>query len=123
MVNFVDTFTKMYGRKPTETEAAFMMRVKAERDARINKDMKPKDGMMVASKRSQHHSKKAAARRKLQPPDPIKVTARVFTINKLIGYSLEIEQIADAMGLEVWQVEREIKSYSLPRDNLHKRDY
>lgn len=123
MVNFVDTFTKMYGRKPTENEAAFLMRVKAERDARLNKNMKPKEGLLVASKRSQHHAQEAAAQRKTNRNRLVNVTARVFTINKLIGYKLDNEQIADALGLEVWKVEREIKNFKLPRDDIRKREY
>lgn len=123
MVNFVDTFTKMYGRKPTENEAAFLMRVKAERDARLNKNMKPKEGLLVASKRSQHHAQEAAAQRKINRKRLVNVTARVFTINKLMGYKLDNEQIADALGLEVWKVEREIENFKLPRDDIRKREY
>lgn len=119
MVNFVDTFTKMYGRKPTESEAAFMMRMRAERDARLNKDMSPKEGLLVASQRSQYHAKKAIAERNSKTA--VNVPARAFTVNKLIGFGLTNEQIAEALGLEMRQVERNINRYRLPRQDIQKR--
>ena len=119
MVNFVDTFTKMYGRKPTESEAAFMMRMKAEREARLNKDISPKEGLLVASQRSQYHAKKAAAERNSR--QAVSVPARAYTVNKLINFGLTNEQIAEALGLEVRQVERNINRYRLPRQDIQKR--
>lgn len=119
MPSIFDTFTKAYGRKPTETEAAFMMRMQAERDARINKDISPKDGLMEASKKSQYHAKKAAAERNSK--QAVNVPARAFTVNKLIGFGLTNEQIAEALGLELRQVERNINRYRLPRPDVQKR--
>lgn len=119
MPSFFDTFTKTHGRKPDENEMAFLMRLQAEKDARLNKDMSPKEGLLVASQRSQYHAKKAIAERNSRPA--VSVPARAFTVNKLIEFGLSNEQIAEALGLEVRQVERNINRYRLPRKDIQKR--
>ena len=118
MVNFVESFTRMYGRKPSESETAFMMRVKAERDARINKDISPKSGLMEASRKSQHHARIAAENRKKK--SAINVPARAYTINKLLQLGFDQKLIADVLDVNEGIVNQAVLRYRLPRKDVQK---
>lgn len=119
MVNIVDTFTRMYGRRPSEDETAAMMRMKAENDARKNKIIMPKDNSMNKSMECQKRAQEAAAKRPFQ--QSIVVPARVYTINKLMNYGLTNQQIGDALDLGIKQITTDIHKYKLPRKLLRKK--
>ena len=119
MVNIVDTFTAMYGRKPTESELAFMQRVKAEREARFNKNIAPSRNLIDQSKKSQETAKAAAKNRPFQ--QAILVTYRAFTINKLLQFDLSVAQIAEALDVKESSVNFDIDKYRLPRKMVRRK--
>jgi len=119
MVNICDTFTRMYGRKPSPSELAAMMRMKAEQDAFKNKDMKPKVGAMGLSGPCQERSKAASAKR--NPDGAIVVSKLTMKISRLLELGLKPEQIAYALFIEVSNVKGHIVRFKLPRPNLKQK--
>jgi len=119
MVNICDTFTRMYGRAPTEAEIASMMKMKADIDAFKNKAITPREGDLVHSKKAQERAKISAARRNKN--GSVAVPQRTCTINKLIMFGLSTGQIADALFMKFEAVESDIEKYKLPRQNLRKK--
>ena len=119
MVNICDTFTRMYGRAPTEAEIASMMKMKADIDAFKNKAITPREGDLVHSKKAQERAKISAARRNKN--SSVAVPQRTCTINKLIMFGLSTGQIADALFMKFEAVESDIEKYKLPRQNLRKK--
>ena len=119
MVNICDTFTRMYGRAPTEAEIASMMKMKADIDAFKNKAITPREGDLVHSKKAQERAKISAAKR--DKNGSVAVPQRTCTINKLIMFGLSTGQIADALFMNFEAVERDIEKYKLPRQNLRKK--
>ena len=118
MVNICDTFTRMYGRAPSEAEIASMMKMKSEIDAYKNKAITPREGDLVHSKKAQERAKISAAKRKT---GSVAVPQRTCTINKLIMFGLSTGQIADALFMKFEAVESDIEKYKLPRQNLRKK--
>ena len=119
MVNICDTFTRMYGRAPTEAEIASMMKMKADIDAFKNKSITPREGDLVHSKKAQERAKISAARRNKN--GSVAVPQRTCTINKLIMFGLSTDQIADALFMKFEAVESDIEKYKLPRQNIRKK--
>ena len=118
MVNICDTFTRMYGRAPTEAEIASMMKMKCEIDAYKNRAITPREGDLVHSKKAQERAKISAAKRN---NGSVAVPQRTCTINKLIMFGLSTGQIADALFMKFEAVESDIEKYKLPRQNLRKK--
>ena len=119
MVNICDTFTRMYGRAPSEAELGAMLKMKADIDALKNKSITPREGDLVHSKKAQERAKISAARRNKN--GSVAVPQRTCTINKLIMFGLSTGQIADALFMKFEAVESDIEKYKLPRQNLRKK--
>jgi DNA-binding NarL/FixJ family response regulator len=119
MVNICDTFTRMYGRKPSASELASMMRMKAEQDSFKNRNMKKKVGAMELSGPCQERSKAASAKR--NPDGAIVVSKLTMKISRLLEVGLTAEQIAYALFIEVPNVKGHIVRFKLPRSNLKQK--
>ena len=118
MVNVIDTFTKLYGRAPTETELGSIMRMKADQEAFKNKNLRPKENLMEKSLACQRRAKEVAAKRPLKKG--ISVNLRGWSVNCLLLAKLEKETIANALCLKIHEVESVIKKYKLPRFDVLK---
>lgn len=105
MVNVVESFTLLYKRAPTQKEIDRMMRLKEEQEARKEIEAKtvPKE--------------KTRTRIPAERKTP-NITKRAITINKLLLYGLDQDQIADALGLTKPQVMIEIDLHKLPKKDL-----
>ena len=121
MVNITDTFTKLYGRRPTPSEVQKMMRMKAEQDAFRNEAIKPKVNMIEKTQVGKENAIRYSN------PKPIKenlqVAPKIIQINKLIWYKLTNEQIADVLLSPVENIEMLIKKFKLPRKGLVPQTY
>ena len=116
MVNICDTFTRMYGRKPSASELALMMRMKAEQDAFKNTAMRPKLGAIGLSGPSQERSKAAAAKR--HPHGARVIPQRACIINNLLALGLLVDEIAEALYLDEEKIKDDIAKFKLPRRGL-----
>jgi transcriptional regulator with GAF, ATPase, and Fis domain len=118
MVRIVDSFTRLYGRQPTEKEIGEMMRLQAEQDALKNPALRPSINVMNVSKISQERSQISAAKRPLK--DKINVNIRGWMINCLLHEGYEKKKIGHILALDMDQIEYTMKRYNLPRDDLIK---
>jgi hypothetical protein len=116
MVNICDTFTRMYGRKPSADELGSLMKMKAEQDAFKNAAMKPKLGVMGISGPSQERSKAAAAKR--HPHGARVIPQRACIINNLLDLGLLVDEIAEALYLDEAKIRADIDKFNLPRRGL-----
>jgi hypothetical protein len=121
MVNITDTFTKLYGRKPTPSEVQKMMQMKAKQDAHRNEAIKPKIDMI---EKTQVGKENAIRYSKPKPiKETLQVAPKIIQINKLIWYKLTNEQIADVLLSPVENIEMLIKKFKLPRKGLVPQTY
>jgi DNA-binding NarL/FixJ family response regulator len=105
MVNVVESFTRLYKRAPTQKEIEAMMRLKEEQEARKE----------IAAKTAPKDKTRTRIPAERKTPN---ITKRVVTINKLMLYGLNQEQIADALGLTRPQVTIEVNTHQLPKEDL-----
>jgi hypothetical protein len=118
MVRIVDSFTRLYGRPPTEEEIGEMMRLKAEQDALKNPRLRPSINVMTVSRISQERSQISAAKRPLK--DKINVNIRGWMINCLLHEGYDKKKIGHILALEMDQIDYNMKRYNLPRDDVFK---
>lgn len=121
MVNLTDSFTKLYGRHPTEKELATMMIMKAEQDARKNRMVKPKQDIAEMSKRSQDQFEKPEKPKSSGRPAtnqyrwPYRATSLAKQINKMLIDNITIERMAYYLDVSEAKVMGEIKKWGLPQ--------
>lgn len=101
MVNITDTFTKLYGRPPTQTELGAMMKLQAD--------------TQYVRKLLQSDPEPVQVKKKKPVPRPSRLTC---TINKLLFYMLTDEQIVDALGITRKEFDAQVKKYDLPNLKL-----
>ena len=118
MVKIVDTFTRLYGRAPSEKEIGAMMKLKADQEAYKNAKLRPTTDVMQTSKISKERSKISAAKRSLK--ERIEISKRGWAINCLLNAGVGKETIADALCITVGNVEYNMERYKLPRKNVIK---
>jgi hypothetical protein len=104
MVNVTDTFTKMYGRPPTQTEVGAMMKLKAEQELLKRLRQPPPEPV-----------KKPAPKR-----EGITCNKRAWATNCLMKDGYTKEQIAHILCITMEQLEYNASRYNLPRDDLIK---
>ena len=125
MVNITDTFTRMYGRPPTQSEIALMMEMKAKQDAYRNRVQQPdldafdkhKNGKRDATRYGNLKINKSKERQTASVP-PI-----IIQINKMLWYKLTAEQVADVLNKDVEKINEHVKKYNLPRQGLQAIEY
>lgn len=125
MVNLTESFTKLYGRAPSENEIAQMMKLKAEQDARKNSMIKPKRDIAALSKQSQerHETKpKPKPRAPTQINDqslmqwPKRAPQMALRINRMLKDEIPVSTISYYLGIGVNFVNAEIVKWRLPRE-------
>jgi len=121
MVNITDTFTKLYGRKPTPSEIQKMMQMKAKEDAFRNEAIKPKIDMIEKTQVGKENAIRYNEPKAIK--ETFKVAPKIIQINKLIWYKLTNEQIADVLLSPVENIEMLIKKFKLPRKGLVPQTY
>lgn len=119
MVNLVDTFTRVFGKAPTEEQIGVLMKAKAQREAALNKRIAPPDSLIDKSKKFQATAKVYAGRK--EPENGILLPIRAYTINKLLGFNLSPEQIAEALDVNMSFIEKAIEHYKLPRKKARRK--
>jgi hypothetical protein len=110
MVNLTESFTKLYGRRPTEEEVAALMKMKREQEGWLRKEDAPKP---VTKPR--------------QPKTPTKVndynyrwpkraSKQAQYINRMLKLKIPVSNIAYILMITENIVKAEIKKWQLPRD-------
>ena len=121
MVNLTDSFTKLYGRPPTEQELATMMLMKAEQDARKNSIIKPRQDIAEMSKRSKDQFEKPKKPKSSGRPEsnkyrwPYRASQLAKQINKMLIDNITIERMSYYLDVSEAKVMGEIKKWGLPQ--------
>ena len=112
MVNLTESFTKLYGRRPTEKELSTMMEMKREQEGWKN------------------HKKQAKAEPKpmREPKTPTKIndrnaykwpkraSVRAKQINRMLKDGVTVDKMAHYLDVNPSQVMSDIKTWDLPQE-------
>jgi hypothetical protein len=118
MVNLTESFTKLYGRRPTEEEVASMWQMKREQEGFRKQQLKEKT-----------KEPKPKRLREPKPPTKVSVSREKFPyrasrdakcINRLLILGLQIKEISYALGHNENFVMAQIEKWQLPRPNDDK---
>jgi len=112
MVNMTESFTKVFGRFPTEEEIGEMMRLKAQQEGYKATKFDP-----PTSKVNGEHVHKGVHKKKF-----VRMTRTNKQINNLLIKGLSPRDIAECLMLRTSTVEAAMDKYALPRDGMYK-DY
>lgn len=116
MVNITESFTKMYGRPPTESEVAAMWQLKRDQQ------MYEKNKAMEASQVEPEKLKKGPRTVKMAARDygyrwPHRSSQIAQRINRMLHIQMTIKDIAFIEGGTENMIMAEINKWSLPREN------
>jgi len=116
MVNITETFTKMYGRPPTQSEAATMWRMKREMEG--YKKAKAMEASQVApQKRKQEPRTPKMAARDYNYRWPTRASQIAQRINRMLHIQMTVKDIAFVEGATENMIMAEINKWTLPRQN------
>lgn len=113
MVNMTESFTKTFGRFPTEEEIGTLMKLKAEQEGYKATKFTP-----PTSKANGQHVHKGVHKKKF-----VRMTKTNKQINNLLIKGLSPKDIADGLMLRVETVKSAMDKYALPRDGLYRDHY
>ena len=114
MVNLTDSFTKLYGRRPTEAEIATMWQMKREQEGFRKQQIKEK-------------TKEPNPKRLREPKPPTKVSISkerfpyrasrdAKCINRMLFIQMTVKDIAYCLGHSENFVMSQIEKWQLPRN-------
>ena len=107
MVNLTDSFTKLYGRRPTEAEIGEMYRLKREQEG--YKKMKAMEASQVApQKRKQEPRTPKMAARDYNYRWPARASQIAQRINRMLNIQMTVKDIAFVEGATENKVMAEI---------------
>lgn len=116
MVNLTESFTKLYGRPPTESEVATMWQMKREQEG--YKKAKAMDASQVApQKRKQEPRTPKMAARNYNYRWPHRASQIAQRINRMLHIQMTIKDIAFVEGATENLITAEINKWTLPREN------
>jgi len=116
MVNITETFTKMYGRAPTQSEVASMWQMKREMEG--YKKAKAMDASQVApQKRKQEPRTPKMAARDYNYRWPHRASQIAQRINRMLHIQMTVRDIAFVEGATENMIMAEINKWTLPREN------
>lgn len=116
MVNITETFTKMYGRAPTQSEVATMWQMKREQEG--YKKMKAMQASEVApQKRKQEPRTPKMPARDYNYRWPHRASQIAQRINRMLHIQMTIKDIAFVEGASEHLIMVEIEKWTLPREN------
>ena len=123
MVNVVDVeisldnFVRAFGHPPNEKELALMMRLKAQQQEKQKKSAAEEERQWKLSETSKEVAREAQENKPLK--DSIGVSPRAMMVNKMLHYGLEVNQIADVLGVCHVTVLNVMQRFKLPRENVY----
>jgi len=116
MVNITETFTKMYGRAPTQSEVASMWQMKREMEG--YKKAKAIDASEAPpQKRKQEPRTPKMAARDYHYRWPRRASQIAQRINRMLHIQMTVKDIAFIEGATENMIMSEINKWTLPREN------
>ena len=116
MVNLTESFTKLYGRRPTEAEIGEMYRLKREQEG--YKKMKAMEAsQVVPEKRKQEPRMPKMPARDYNYRWPHRASQIAQRINRMLNIQMTVKDIAFVEGATEHLIMVEIEKWTLPRQN------
>ena len=116
MVNITETFTKLYGRAPTQSEIATMWQMKREQEG--YKKAKAMEASQVApEKRKQEPRTPKMPARDYNYRWPHRASQIAQRINRMLNIEMTVKDIAFVEGASENMIMAEINKWTLPRHN------
>ena len=116
MVNLTDSFTKLYGRRPTETEIGEMYRLKREQEG--YKKIKAMEASQVAPKKRKTEPRTPKKpQREYDYRWPNRASQIAQRINRMLHIQMTIKDIAFVEGATENLITSQINKWSLPQQN------
>lgn len=116
MVNLTESFTKLYGRPPTESEVATMWQMKREQEG--FKKAKAMEASQVApEKRKQEPRMPKMPVRDYNYRWPHRASQIAQRINRMLNIQMTVKDIAFVEGASEHLIMVEIEKWTLPRQN------
>ena len=116
MVNLTESFTKLYGRPPTESEVAAMWQMKREQEG-YNKAKAMKASEVAPQKRKQEPRTPKAPPRDYSYRWPHRASQIAQRINRMLNIQMTVKDIAFIEGASENMILAEINKWTLPRQN------
>jgi len=112
MVNLTESFTKLYGRRPTETELSTMMEMKREQEGwkKHQKQAKAEPKPMREPKTPTKINDRSAYKW------PKRASVRAKQINRMLKDGVTIQKMAHYLDVKESQVMADIKTWELPQE-------
>ena len=116
MVNLTESFTKLYGRPPTESEVATMWQMKREQEG-YKKAKAMAVSEVVPEKRKQEPRMPKMPVRDYNYRWPHRASQIAQRINRMLHIQMTIKDIAFVEGASEHLIMVEIEKWTLPREN------
>ncbi len=116
MVNITETFTKMYGRAPTQSEIASMWQMKREMEG-YKKAKAVQSSEVAPQKRKQQPRTPKMAAREYGYRWPHRASQIAQRINRMLHIQMTVKDIAFIEGATESMIITEINKWTLPRSN------
>jgi hypothetical protein len=116
MVNLTESFTKLYGRPPTESEVAAMWQMKREQEG-YKKTKNMSASQVAPQKRKQEPRTPKMVARNYNYRWPHRASQIAQRINRMLHIQMTIKDIAFVEGATENLITAEINKWTLPREN------
>lgn len=116
MVNITETFTKMYGRAPTQSEIATMWQMKREQEG-YRKAKAMEASQVAPEKRKQEPRTPKMPARDYNYRWPHRASQIAQRINRMLNIQMSVKDIAFVEGASENLIMAEINKWTLPRQN------
>jgi DNA-directed RNA polymerase specialized sigma subunit len=114
MVNLTESFTKLYGRRPTEAEIATMMQMKREQEGWKN-STQPTPPERPQKRLREPKQPTGVNTNDRQYRWPKRATQIAQRINRMMLRQITIENIAFVEGVSQSRIMQEIRHWDLPK--------
>ena len=116
MVNLTESFTKLYGRPPTESEVATMWQMKREQE-RYKKVKAMQASQVAPQKRKQEPRTPKMPARDYNYRWPHRASQIAQRINRMLHIQMTVKDISFVEGATENMITSEINKWTLPREN------
>ena len=116
MVNLTDSFTKLYGRRPTEAEIATMWKMKREQENWRKSEIKKKTAATLEVKPKAREPRTPKKINEYVYKWPKRASQLAQRVNRMLCIQMTINDIAYVEGASENVIMSQIEKWGLPRE-------
>jgi hypothetical protein len=116
MVNLTESFTKLYGRRPTEAEIATMMQMKREQENWKKAEIKKKTAAEPVAQKKPREPRTPKKINEYAYKWPKRASQLAQRVNRMLCIHMTIDDIAYVEGVSENAVMAQIEKWHLPRE-------